>query len=192
MESPTSDGGSPIIDYSVTLRLNNSGVSSRVVAVGQALTAQFTGLVPNTQYNILVTARNAVGSSQARTINASTKDFNLQVSISKSGSNTPGGRVIYTCSASGDWNLIPNRTGYAWHFYLTPPSMFWPTNGTSQNSIGFTIKSEDNVLVGTSDNILGSGGGTYVWDGKTSISCQYVVKTANKWYESTSSLLPLN
>jgi subtilisin family serine protease len=64
--APSSDGGSAVLDYSVTLRNASTGavVSSRIVSSTTRSVTQ-TGLTVGTAYRVTVAARNAVGASSA-------------------------------------------------------------------------------------------------------------------------------
>ena len=68
---PSDNGGAPITGYTIDLYHNNRRINTKTLASGVRETT-FTGLSPDTAYQVRITAHNTAGTSTPRTANART------------------------------------------------------------------------------------------------------------------------
>lgn len=65
---PTSDGGIPVLDYTVVVLGTDGYSQSETVSANLLFVATFDGIQPNVEYSITVTARNDIGSSSPTSV----------------------------------------------------------------------------------------------------------------------------
>jgi uncharacterized repeat protein (TIGR01451 family) len=107
--APSSNGGLPILNYTVTAQLNGTTSVGNVTVAAPATGVNFTGLTNGSQYNFVVTATNGAGTSSASLPSnavtpSSPKIEDIAVTMSGPSSVNAGSFVTYTIGVS---NLGP-------------------------------------------------------------------------------------
>jgi large repetitive protein len=105
--APSSDGGSPIIDYAVQWRITGIGAWTPVNPAASGVIV--TGLDNGTQYEFQVQARNAIGSGSWSTSVTATPTCSSGCPATPSGLTSTGHTSTYM---DLDWNYVSGASGY--------------------------------------------------------------------------------
>ncbi len=104
---PSDNGGAPITGYTIDLHHNNRRINTKTLGPNTRETT-FTGLSPDTAYQIRITAHNTAGTSNPRTANARTNPATSTPSTPRNLRVTPGEN-----SATVSWSPPSDNGGAA-------------------------------------------------------------------------------
>ena len=171
---PTSDGGSPILDYTVT------SSPGSITATGASSPITVTGLTPGITYTFTVTARNAVGGGLSSSPSGSVQVWSVpdaptsvsatagngQATVSFSAPSYNGGKTIL------DYRVTSSPGGITATGSGSPITITGLSNGTAytftvqaRNEIGYSSASSPSNSVTPVVPPVSASGGSYIYDG---------------------------
>ena len=176
---PTSDGGSPILDYTVT------SSPGSITATGASSPITVTGLTPGITYTFSVTARNAVGGGLSSSPSSSVQVWSVpdaptsvsatagngQATVSFSAPSYNGGKAIL------DYRVTSSPGGITATGSGSPITITGLSNGTAytftvqaRNEIGYSSASSPSNSVTPVVPPVSASGGNYIYDGTGSFA----------------------